>query len=164
MSTVAKVITALLLLGAFFLTPWSPLQAAKNGKNFSDIQDKIGEYSEISEESNSIKLRFEEQRSASAPALYEPAKAVEVISSITGTIVNEICVLQMSGSTIKNVGQYSETLPKDEIHALQFTVTVGDINTFLAELDKQQYMVEVIKISPPEKTVIVNISFIGGKE
>lgn len=164
MSNTAKVITALMLLGAFFLTPWSPIQSVKNIKSFVDVKEKIDDYADVAEQSKEIKSNFQENRNPEAPALLEPSEAVEKISAISGTSVQEISVLQISGSTVKNVGKYSDTYDKSEINALQFVVNVDDINSFLTELDKLQYMVEVIKLSPAEKSVILNISFIGGTE
>lgn len=164
MNNTAKVITALMLLGAFFLTPWSPVQSIKNIKSFIDVKEKIHDYADVAEQSKKIKSNFQGNRNPEAPALLEPAEAVEKISAIPGTTVQEISVLQISGSTVKNVGKYSNTYDKSEINALQFVVNVVDINSFLAELDKLQYMVEVIKLSPAEKSVILNISFIGGTE
>lgn len=164
MSNTAKVITALMLLGAFFLTPWSPIQSVKNIRSFVDVKEKIDDYADVAEQSKEIKSNFQENRNPEAPALLEPSEAVEKISAIAGTSVQEISVLQISGSTVKNVGKYSDTYDKSEINALQFVVNVDDINSFLTELDKLQYMVEVIKLSPAEKSVILNISFIGGTE
>lgn len=162
MKSVVKLVVCAVILAGLTLTPFSPIKAYRNVKTFMDINKNIEGYSGIIEQTNQVKKNFESQRSAGTPALFEPSTAVEKISAIEGVTVQEVSVLQNSGSTVKNIGKYSESINKEDIDALQFIVTVSDLNAFLTAFDSLQYLVETIKVSPSEKTIILNINFSGG--
>lgn len=162
MKGTVKIILGVGCIVVLFITPWSPIKAFKNMQSFIDIKSNISSYKEIAGQSKDIKLNFESKRTVGTPALFEPSTAVEKITAIEGVSVQEISVLQNAGSTVKNVGTFSPTFAKDDIDALQFIVNVKDVGTFMKSLDALQYLVESIKVSPSEKTIVFNINFIGG--
>lgn len=160
-SVIKLVICAVVTVGLFF-TPASPLKAYKNISTFTGLRKDIASYDDVSSKINDIKKTFESSRNDGAPALLEPSEAVKAISAIPGTTIQQTDVLQSVGSTVKNLGSYTESTSKEEVNALQFVINTDDVNKFLTELDKLEYLVENIRVSPSEKLIVLTINFSGG--
>lgn len=166
MKYVARIVVIVLMLVAMIIPAFRPDTGIKNLKEFKHLRGQVETLNnKASDAQNQISIdrkAINEKKGDSNINLDNAKELSDKVSTLPGVDKATSEVIKFDGENITVVGPLSKDNTQGVIPGVQITVTVKDINKFLAALKELDTPYLSVNIVYPENKVVVRYNTQGG--